>query len=440
MRQPMVETMKGRLLEGLETARRLGADGAKISFSQKETAGCSFENGRLKSAETGQNLGFGVEVLVEGKRGTTSGNRPDEVGEMVERAVALARLGSPAHFTAYPAPAVAETVQTHSERTVALGRDEMIAACQQIADALKALDPDLFIVAGADRSEAEGLLVTSGGVCHVSKGTHWGMGGYAQRTEGTDILFAGERRGWRDLNEFFDPGYIADCTIEDLRRASRTAEAPQGKVAAVLAPEILGMLLQAVLMGVNGRAVAKGESPLADRLGEQILDASVTIHDDPHLAFCPGASALDSDGIPTRPTMIVENGVLRTFLYDLDSAGLAGADPTGHSGCHPYCPEVLAGETPHDQLLAGLEDGLYVKRLIGFGQSNLMNGDFSANIALGYRVRDGEIVGRVKNAMIAGNVYNLLGRKVTLASDRDPVRRIPSGRVEDLSVSAAVGA
>ena len=110
------------------------------------------------------------------------------------------------------------------------------------------------------------------------------------------------------------------------------------------------------------------------------------------------------------------------------TAGLAGAEPTGHGGCGPYSTEILPGETPSESLLASIEDGLYVKGVMGFGQSNIMNGDFACNVSLGYRIRNGELCGRVKNVMIAGNLYEILARDVGISSDRDPISRLPHRR------------
>jgi hypothetical protein len=75
-------------------------------------------------------------------------------------------------------------------------------------------------------------------------------------------------------------------------------------------------------------------------------------------------------------------------------------------------------------------EGIVVKQLMGFGQSNLMNGDFSCNVALGFRVCDGRIVGRVKDTMVAGNFYELLSRNVQLSSDVGPVLRMPHALIE----------
>ena len=141
-----------------------------------------------------------------------------------------------------------------------------------------------------------------------------------------------------------------------------------------------------MLGGFNGRTVAKGASPLRDHLGERYSAENLTTEDRPHVPFDPSSAEIDSVGIPTRTCKLVENGTIRMFMYDLDSAGLAGAAPTGHSGCSPYHPMVLPGSVSSEDLLGGIADGLCIKSLLGFGQSNIANGDFSGNVALGYRI------------------------------------------------------
>jgi len=432
-----LEKVTERIQNGLDTARRLGASGARLSFGRRERIVCFFESGRLKTAGVQENIAYNIEVLVNGRMGATTGNDLADIETMIKRAVALAAAGSVAHFDNWPAPRPIQKVKTYSEKTAHLSRETMIESGRQIVDALKNYNDEMFINASAERSESEGILVTTGGLCHTSRHTSWMLGAYAQRTEGTDMLFAGYSRSWKDLNEFYDPDFIAGEILEDLRLGETLADAPEGKVRALLSPEIFGMILEPVMLGVNGRNVARGDSPLRDRLGERILSPKLTLIDDPHLDYSPGATEIDSNGVPTRKMNIVTEGVLEAFLYDLDSAGLAGAEPTGHDGCSPHFLTTLPGERHSDEMLASLDDGIFIKGLLGFGMSNMINGDFSGNVCLGYRVKNGRIVGRVKNTMIAGNVYELLKENVELSRDRDPVIRLGHALVEGLRVSAA---
>jgi PmbA protein len=432
-----MEKIQRRLQDGLEAAGRLGARAAKIRFERSERIGCGFENGRLKTAESKRNESFGIDVLLDGRRGVAGGNDLGDLDEMIERAVALAAAGSAAHFDAYPPPGDVHPVRTAADSTRALSRDEMVHGCQSIVDALKEYDPDLFIWASANRSEKRKLLVTTGGVCHEIDATHWSLSSTVQRTDRTDILMTGCWRSWREKSDLYDPAYIAGEILQDLRNAETRAEPPTGPTTVLLHPFIFSMALHAVTLGVNGRNVAKGDSPLAGRLGEQVFDPAFSLTDNPHRDYDNGACPIDNDGVPTRVVPIVAEGVLSGFLYDLDSAGLAGAEPTGNNGCSPYSLEVSPGSASSDDLLAGIDDGLYVKYLMGFGQSNLINGDFSANVALGYRIRGGKLAGRVKNTMLAGNVYDLLKASVAFSSDIDPVLHVPYARLEGAAASAA---
>lgn len=437
MLKSRIDEATEQLSRGLDTARKMGAQGAKLTFHQDERIGCEFESGRLKSTDTRQSIVFGVAVLIDGRRGAAAGNDLADMDDIISRAIALAKIGSAAHFDAYPAPGNITTVKMHSQKTVELSRQSMIDACQAITDALKEYNDELFIGAGADRGESESLLVTSGGLTHQSKDTSWSLGGFAQRTEGTDMLFAGFNREGLDIDDQWNPQLIIEQTLEDLRFGENLTDPPVGKIKAFLTPEILRTLLHALEMGISGRNVAKGDSPLRGRLGEKIFDECMTIVDDPHADFCYGAQEVDNCGVPTRVIPIVTGGVLESFLYDLDSAGLAGVEPTGNSGCHPYSLAITPGSASSDELLASIDDGIVIKQMIGFGQGNLINGDFSCNIGLGFRVRGGKIVGRIKDTMVAGNVYDLFARNVQLSSDVDPNYRSPYAVIDGLSVSTA---
>ncbi|MFP4054657.1 MAG: TldD/PmbA family protein [Phycisphaerae bacterium] len=432
----MIEQAKSRLLAAVETARKNGASGARVIFRQSERVGCEYDAGKLKEASTTQSLSLEVTVIADGRSGSAGGNDLAALDELTERASALAKVGSEAHFSEYPPAGEPIEVPMHSAQTADLTRENLIDSCDRMVAAIKDFDTDLHISASGSRSENEKLIVTSGGVCESMRSTTWSMGNHVQKTgDDGDMLFAGESRSWGELADLLDPAYLASGTVRDVRRGSVIAEPLRGKAVAVFNPRVFSQLLGALVMGVNGRAVARGQSPLADRIGERIFDEGITVSDDPHCPYAPGSSPMSNEGVPTRTMPLVEKGVLRHFLYDLDSAGLAGAEPTGHNGCRPYSLAVTPGQTPSDELIADIDDGVYVSYLMGFGQGNLINGDFSCNVGVGFRIRNGEIVGRVKNTMIAGNVYELLASGVKLSSDTEPTLRMPYAVIDGVSLS-----
>ncbi|MHC4985306.1 MAG: TldD/PmbA family protein, partial [Planctomycetota bacterium] len=373
---------------------------------------------------------------VDGRLGSTSGNHLRDFDTLLNRAMHLAPHGNKIYFDHYPQPSDYVDVQTYSQRTAELTQEEMVEACQQINDALQSHEDDLFVETGSSKSIGESLLMTSGGVVHKNRSTGWGLHGGAVRTTGTDIFHAGAGRGWKDLNDLWDPDYIIRRTLRDLAMSTRIVPSPSGKIPLLLDPGVLEAFLSPVTMGINGRGVAQGDSPLAGRVGEQILDPCLTLVDNPHRDF-GSAVCMDGDGVPTRVHNVVEDGVLTMFLYDLDTAAMVGATPTGNGGCRLYGLEIPPGQRTHEEMIKSLDEAIYVRGMLGFGQGNLANGDFSANLSPGYLIKGGEIVGRVKNTMIAGNLFDILKNNVELSSDYDKPGRTPWALVDGVSVSTA---
>jgi predicted Zn-dependent protease len=203
----------------------------------------------------------------------------------------------------------------------------------------------------------------------------------------------------------------------------------------VVAPSVLSMFISAIGMGLDGRRVAKGESPLEGKLGSRIAHESLTLVDDPLTDLANGAREIDDCGVPVRRMTVIDQGVLRSFLYDWDSAHLAGAQPTGHAGCRLNSPTLAGGEHEERELISAVGDGLYIRSLGGFGQGNIVNGDFAANVALGWRIKGGRIAGRIKNTMVSGNLYEILSRPTVSSREVDEVYRMPSMMLEGVTVS-----
>ncbi len=435
MQNSIIEKAKQIVPDILDKAKQMNAKASRIVFYQRENIDCSFEKGRLKSTGTKQNLYYRVEVIVNGKKGVTFGNNLNNLETITGKAIELAKIGSIAHFSNYPEPAPLKKVKTYSEKTASLSRESIIETCEQYSNKLKAYNRELFIMADAGRSEWEKLITTSSGICETINETNWHLSCFVQQTNKTDILFAGYARIWRDLNEYYNADILINRTIEQLEYSKNITEPKKGNTIAFLTPYMLNLILYGFTLGINGRNVAKGDSPLKGRLGENIFSKSLTITDNPLIDFSRDACPISNEGVPTKITPLVENGILKSFLYDLDSAGLDNAEPTGHNACTPYNLCVKPGEKTGEQLILEIDDGIYINDLMGFGQSNIMNGDFSCNLGLGFRIKNGKIVGRIKNVMVSGNIYELFKNNLVLSSDTEPTIHMPYAVIEGLNVS-----
>lgn len=432
MQDYMVKRIKDILEAGIERAKRGGASAAKIGFGHSESVSATFESGRLKTTGSVESFNFAIDIVKNGRRSIASGNRIEHLNDMIDKTLEFTKTGGVAHFSEYPAPKEYVKVKSYSKKVLDYSRERMIEDCGKVVDAMKTVADKLNIHASAGRSEGEGLTLTSGGLEYENKSTSWSLGSWVQRTDGTDILSCGYGRGWGDMNEYYDIDAIIKRITWELKNSLKIVEAPTGKIKAFFNPDSTWMLFSPIYDGMSGRSVYKGDSPLKGKLNQQIISPDITIVDNPHIDF--GGSEIDGSGIPTRKQTLIENGVLQRYLYDLDTAGLADAQPTGNEGCGVYNPIINRGKRSSAEMLKGIEDGIYILSPLGYGQGNIMNGDISCNIGLGYRIMNGEIVGRVKDTMMAGNTYDLC-KRIELSSDSDYLGFSPYAIINDLSVT-----
>jgi PmbA protein len=171
-----------------------------------------------------------------------------------------------------------------------------------------------------------------------------------------------------------------------------------------------------LVLGLDGKSVYTRTSPMANKVGEKLFDDKITVVDDPTLDGRFSSAAYDDEGVPHRRNVLVEGGVLKGFLYDLKTAAQSGVESTGNGSrslFNPPAPSPTnlifeAGRTPVEEMIGCMDEGLLVDMALGLGQGNVISGAFSNTLGLAYKIEKGEIVGRVKDVSIAGNVYDLL--------------------------------
>jgi PmbA protein len=171
--------------------------------------------------------------------------------------------------------------------------------------------------------------------------------------------------------------------------------------------------------------VVEGASPLVGRQGKQLFDHRLSVWDDATIDYRPGSRPCDDEVVPSQRTALIEKGVVANFLYDLQTAALAGARSTGSGnrarGGMPT-PSVSAlvieeGDATFEDMVRDMREGLVIEMLIGAEQGNVLGGEFSGNVLLGYKVEKGELVGRVKDTMVSGNVYDALKELAAIGRD-----------------------
>ncbi len=418
------------------------ADAAQVIMATQETSAVDFENDKLKSAESSQRTNINVKVVKNGKVGTSSTTDPNDIDGVVSRALEAAEFGSQVHFE-MPGPGELNPVKIFDPDLIPLQKPEMIRMGQQMMDMIKAYNPEILAGAVVNRTLNKIEFANSKGATYAEEHTNFEVGTGGQWTRGTDILFAGRSIGQKKRE--LDTEDLASQAIEYFRMAETIVPVKSGSMPVIFTPEGFGAVLLSLGLALDGKNVFLGASPLRDKLGQQIADPSVTLIDDPTLEFGPRTSAFDNEGTLRKVTPLVEKGVLRNFIYDLDTAGRANTHPTGHGTNRQATNLIMSpGDKSFDEMVSGIEKGLMVHEFLGLGQGNPINGEFSVNVFLGYKIEGGKIAGRVKDVMLAGNAYAALKDIAAISKEREWVSGpysffaglFPYVQVRGLSVTA----
>ena len=392
------------------------AQAAQVSLNTQEMSEVNFENDRLKSAKSSQRTDIQLKVILDGKVGISTTTDPGDVDGVVSKALAAAQFGSPVHYT-LPSQQPATQVKTYDPALLPLSKQEMIHMGQSMLDMIKSYDPEIVAGAGISKSIQSTQFANSIGATYADEHTNFSLAAGGQLTRGTDILLAGESIGQKRRQLDFED--VASRAIEYFRMAERIATVQTGEMPVIFTPGGLIALLLSLGLALDGKQVLLGASPLKDKLGQLITDSRFTLVDNPLEDYASQSSSFDDEGVTRKTTPLVENGLLRNFIYDLDTAGQAGVQPTGHGANRRYTNLIISpGDAPFSDMLKSVRQGLLVHSYLGLGQGNPMNGEFSVNLALGYKIENGEIVGRVKNVMLAGNAYQALKQIMAISQER----------------------
>jgi PmbA protein len=393
------------------------ADAAQALMRTQETSGVKFENDRLKSAESSQRTDILVKVIKDGKVGTSSTTDPDDVEGVVSRALEAAEFGSQAYFE-MPEPQALTPVKTFDPELLPLDKPEMIHIGQHMVDMINAYNPEILVEALVNKTIRKVEFANSAGTHYSAEDTDYQVASGGQLTRGTDILFAYDSLAGK--NRGIDTEEIASRAIERFRLAEEIAPIESGEMPVIFTPGGFIPILLSLGLAVDGKNAYLGASPLRDKIGESIADPRFSLIDDPFVEFGPKTSTFDDEGVARKVTPLVEDGVLKNFTYDLDTAGRAGTHPTGHGTSRGFTNLVIkAGDTPLEQMIRGEKEGLLVHDFLGLGQGNPINGEFSVNVFLGYKIENGELVGRVKDVMLTGNAFEALKDITAISQERE---------------------
>jgi PmbA protein len=232
---------------------------------------------------------------------------------------------------------------------------------------------------------------------------------------------------------------------EAARRTLRRLGAHRVKTAqvpVVLDPMVSSSMLEHIFEGINGDSVYRGASFLAGKLGEKIAGANVNVIDDGTIPGGFGTAPFDGEGIPTRRTVVIESGILKSYLLNTYTAKKLGLETTanasrglaGTPGIGPGNYFLQPGTKTPQQIIADIKDGLYVTEFMGHG-SNLVTGDYSRG-ASGMWIVNGELAYPVEEITVAGNLKEMFNNISEIGTDLEfrGSMASPTIRIDGLTV------
>ena len=421
----------------IRRARAAGASQAEVSASIDTGLSVNVRLGEVETVEHTRDRGFGLTVYFGQRKGSasTADLNADSIQATLDQACAIAR-----YTEEDPASGLADAARMATQfPELDLWHPWTIDTAQAIA-----LGQDIEAAgrAHAGITNSEGASVQMGESLSVYANSH----GFVGRERGTRhslslSLITGDEAGmqrdyWydsvRSANDFMSAQALGDKAAERTLARVGARRLSTRQSAVLFAPEIARGLIGHLIGAVSGGALYRRASFLLDHAGKQIMPSWLNIVERPYLLRGQGSGAFDAEGVATRDSALIENGVLARYVLGSYSARKLGLESTGNAGgIHNLVvePGHADGGAAEDfrGMLKRLGNGLLVTEVMGQGV-NTITGDYSRGAA-GFWVENGEIAYPVEEITIAANLRDMLSGIVAVGSDVDKRSHLLIGSV-----------
>jgi len=397
----------------LRSARKV-AEQAELFLVSSRVTPIQFEANELKQVQSKESSSIALRIFREGRIGFATASGECGLEELVGMAVETSQFGGPADFQ-FPSSQHYSQVSIFDSKVEELAMGRMVEIGKELIAKIRDHTSDILCDVEVTKGTSSISIINSqGGEGRYDK-SFFSVSLEGILVQDTDMLFVGDSESSCRLPSNIDE--LAGRVIRQLEMAKEKTTVSTKVLPVIFTPRgVASALLSPIVLAFNGKTVLEGASPLKDKLGEQVFDKRLSLWDDATVAYGIGSYPCDDEGVPGRRLPLVTSGVVSNFFYDLQTAASAGTMSTGNGiragGGFPR-PDISSlilssGDISFDAMVKDIKEGLVVEQLIGADQGNLLSGDFGGNVLLGYKVENGEIVGRVKDTMIAGNVYQVL--------------------------------
>lgn len=437
-----------------DAAKAKGADAYDAVAGESESLGLELFEGKVKSTEISSSRGIGIRLFKDGRPGFAFTERltAEALKRTVDDAWSHALLTDPVDIPLpHPAPLPDIDLQTYNPALEDVTLEEMKALgleLEALAQHGPHSDPRIENVPylGVSRGGGFSLIANSNGVLYESKSNSMSayVGVVAKQGEVKKMGVYG--RGGRSFDPaVFNPGLMARTAVERGVELLDAAPVASGVYPVVLSHRVSGQLFGMFGSPFFAEAAQKGQSRLKDKVGEAIASPVFNLISDPLVPGWPGSHLFDGEGVPARRLTVVKDGVLQTFLYNLESAQKAGVAPTG-TGSRGYSGKagtgfanyiVPLGTESVEALLARHPKCLLIVKLEGGSGCSAISGEISIG-AQGFLYENGRRIRAVDRITLSTNFFDLLQNIGGLSNeyaDAFSSMKVPDVLVERVNVA-----
>jgi PmbA protein len=408
--------------QAIRLALERGATDAECTLAEGEEFSALVRMRSLEKLKDAGSRSAGLRVLLAKQVGSsyTSDLSAAGIRKLVDSAVEIAAISTADPHAGLPDPSALGSpngdLQLYSEDINSIDTEHQIEQARQTEEAAFTADPRITNSEGAsfDAYTGERVFANSRGFLGSYRVSSCSLSTTPVAREGEFM----ERDYWyssaRSHSKLESPASIGQRAAERTVRRLGARKVPTQKVPVVFDPMTARTLLANIFDAVEGDAIYRGASFLTGKLGERVASKNVTVIDDGAIPGLFGTSPFDDEGVPSRRTVVIDRGVLRSYLLNtytarklgLKTTGNAARGITGNTGVGHGNLFLEKGARAPEEIIRGIRKGLYVTELIGSGV-NIVTGDYSRGAA-GLWIENGEFAYPVSEITIASTLQQML--------------------------------
>lgn len=406
-------------------AKQLGFEDIEFKSRTSKKLSISIFHEKVENYTVSENETLYIRGIVNGKMVSGQTENPKSIERILKEMVENASLiEDTKEQEIFAGSEKYKNYKTHNDVLSNTPVADKIALCFEVESKAKAYDPRINEVE-VEYSETETAMsiVNSKGLKLSFKSSYGVLVASVVAKDENDTRTGFEYNVGQSI-ESLKPEQLVKDACDKALNALHGTQCDSNKYKVLLTPGVFSSLIGILMSNISGDAVNKGRTLLKDKLNEQIASKKFTLIENPHCKEHPYFyRAFDDEGVATNKKTIVEKGVLKTFLYNIEAAKQAKVESTGNGyggasiGISSSFLQVKPGKKSKEELCEYIKNGIQITSVAGLHSGmNAMSGDFSLQ-ASGFRIEDGKITTPVNLITIAGNLFEVFKNIEEVGSD-----------------------